>query len=98
MPGVPRLMGKDNPTDKENTLQEMAGKLGKRPLAFQPGTRWAYGVSVDVQADMVERISAVPFAQYLSENVVDPLGMTETRYFIHEEAKPRSAATYTYYR
>src|SRR5690606_13120081 len=57
MPGVPRLRGKDNPTDKENTLQEMAEKMGKQPLAFQPGTRWAYGVSVDVQAFLVERIS-----------------------------------------
>jgi CubicO group peptidase (beta-lactamase class C family) len=98
MPGVPRLMGKDNPTDKENTLQEMAEKLGKRPLAFQPGTRWAYGVSVDVQAFMVERISGMPFEQYLRENVLDPLGMNETRYFIPEEDRHRFAATYNYNR
>src|SRR5690606_12426388 len=98
MPGVPRLIGKDNPTDKENTLQEMAEKLGKRPLAFQPGTRWAYGVSVDVQAFMVERISGMPFEQYLKENVLDPLGMNETRYFIPEEDRHRFAATYNYNR
>ncbi|OYX28561.1 MAG: serine hydrolase [Flavobacteriales bacterium 32-35-8] len=98
MRGVPRLRGKDNPTDKENTLQEMAEKLGKRPLAFQPGTRWAYGVSVDVQAFLVERISGVPFEQYLRENVLDPLGMDETRYFIPEEDRHRFAATYNYNR
>lgn len=96
MPGVPRLRGRDNPTDKENTLQEMAEKLGKRPLAFQPGTRWAYGVSVDVQAFLVERISGVPFEQYLRENVLDPLGMNDTRYFIPKEDRHRFAATYNY--
>ena len=98
MPGVPRLRGKDNPTDKENTLQEMAEKMGKQPLAFQPGTRWAYGVSVDVQAFLVERISGVPFEQYLRENVLDPLGMEDTRYFIPEEDRDRFAATYNYNR
>lgn len=98
MPGVPRLRGKDNPTDKENTLQEMAEKMGKRPLAFQPGTRWAYGVSVDVQAFLIERISGMPFEQYLKENILDPLGMNETRYYIPEEDRDRFAATYNYNR
>ncbi|WP_100612737.1 serine hydrolase domain-containing protein [Confluentibacter lentus] len=98
MPGVPRLQGKDDPTNKENTLQEMAEKLGKQPLAFQPGTRWAYGVSVDVQAFLIERISGIPFEQYLRENVLDPLGMNETRYFIPEKDRYRFAATYNYNR
>ncbi|MBU3821630.1 beta-lactamase family protein [Flavobacteriaceae bacterium XHP0103] len=98
MPGVPRLRGKDNPTDKENTLQEMAEKMSKQPLAFQPGTRWAYGVSVDVQAFLIERISGIPFEQYLRENVLDPLGMDETRYYIPEEDRDRFAATYNYNR
>lgn len=94
--GMPPLEGRDRPTDAGNTLQEMAEKLGKLPLGFQPGTQWAYGDSVDVQAFLVERISGVPFAQYLRENVLDPLGMTETRYYVPEEDRDRFAATYKY--
>ena len=96
MPGVPRPEGRDNPTHRENTLQEMAENMGQRPLAFQPGTRWAYGVSVDVQAFLVERLSGMPFQRYLRENVLDPLGMHDTRYYIPEEDRDRFAATYRY--
>lgn len=96
MPGVPKLEEQDQPTYRENTLQEMAEKMGKRPLAFQPGTRWAYGVSVDVQAFLIERLSGMPFQQYLRENVLDPLGMHDTRYYIPEEDRHRFAATYRY--
>jgi CubicO group peptidase (beta-lactamase class C family) len=94
--GMPALEGSDRPTDASNTLQEMAEKLGKLPLGFQPGTQWAYGDSVDVQAFLVERISGIPFAQYLRENVLDPLGMTDTRYYVPEEDRDRFAATYKY--
>lgn len=96
MPGVPRAIGKDNPLDNENTLQQMAALMGKRPLSHQPGTKWVYGVSVDIEAFLIERISGIPFYQYLRENVLDPLGMMDTRYFIPEEDRGRFAATYNY--
>ncbi len=58
----------------------MAQKLASMPLAFNPGEQWAYGVSVDMQAYLVEKISGKPFDQYVRENVLDPLHMDETRY------------------
>jgi CubicO group peptidase (beta-lactamase class C family) len=66
--------------NKENTLTQMAEKLGKLPLGFHPGEKWWYGVSVDVQAFLVERLSGKPFDQYVRENILDPLGMRSTRY------------------
>jgi CubicO group peptidase (beta-lactamase class C family) len=72
----------------------LAQKLGQIPLWFHPGEKWAYGISVDVQAFLVERISNQPFNQYLRSNVLDPLGMTETRYYVPEEDRHRLAAVY----
>jgi len=66
--------------NKENTLAEMAKKLASLPLAFHPGEQWAYGISVDVQAFLVERLSEKPFDQYVKENILDPLAMNDTRY------------------
>jgi CubicO group peptidase (beta-lactamase class C family) len=66
--------------NKENTLAQMATKLAKLPLAFHPGEQWSYGVSVDVQAYLVERLSGKPFEEYVRENILDPLGMKSTRY------------------
>lgn len=66
--------------NKQNTLSQVAAKLSKLPLAFHPGEQWSYGISVDMQAYLVERISGKPFDQYVRENILDPLKMNSTRY------------------
>ena len=89
-----RLVMETNAGNRENTLVEMAQKLGSLPLTFHPGDQWAYGPSVDVQAFLVERISGVPYGEYLREHVLGPLQLTETRYFLPEEDRARFAASY----
>jgi CubicO group peptidase (beta-lactamase class C family) len=78
----------------ENTLQQMAKKLGSLPLMFHPGEQWAYGPSVDVQAFLVERISGKPFDQYVKDNILDPLKMSTTHYVVAENDKKNFAAVY----
>ncbi|MBX2843837.1 MAG: beta-lactamase family protein [Flammeovirgaceae bacterium] len=94
IPGLGQKFGELDIYNREGSLTQMAEKLSSIPLWFQPGTQWEYGTSVDMQALLVERISGKPFQQYLRENVLDPLGMTETRYFVPEEDRDRLAANY----
>lgn len=94
MPGLGPLMKETKAMDRENTLSEMAKKLGSLPLMFHPGEQWAYGPSVDVQAFLVERLSGKPYDQYLKENILDPLGMTTTRFLVPESDLSRYAAIY----
>ncbi|HEX7979132.1 MAG TPA: serine hydrolase domain-containing protein, partial [Gemmatimonadaceae bacterium] len=77
-PGVGRLYAAANPLDRHNTITQFSKKLATVPLAFQPGTRWSYGISVDVQAALVERISGQPFGEYVRQHVLNPLKMRET--------------------
>jgi CubicO group peptidase (beta-lactamase class C family) len=79
-PELGAMVKEANVTNFENTLDQMATKLAKLPLAFHPGEEWSYGVSVDVQAFLVERLSGKPFDQYVRENILDPLNMKSTRY------------------
>ncbi len=94
IPGLGELWQAADLYDRESTLSEMAEKMGKVPLWFQPGTQWEYGPSVDVQALLVERISGLPYKEYLQKNVLGPLKMTETRYFIPEADRHRFAQLY----
>jgi CubicO group peptidase (beta-lactamase class C family) len=87
-----KMVREANVLDKNNTLKQMSEKLAKLPLAFHPGEQWAYGVSVDVQAALVEKLSGVPFDQYVKANILDPLKMNETRYVPVD--KDRLAAVY----
>ncbi|MCV9385143.1 serine hydrolase domain-containing protein [Reichenbachiella ulvae] len=77
-----------------NTLKDMAQDLSQLPLGFQPGTRWEYGISVDVQAYLIEQLSGRPFDEYMQETVLDPLGMSETSFFVPEDRRQRMAALY----
>jgi CubicO group peptidase (beta-lactamase class C family) len=80
--------------NRNNTLVQMAEKMGATPLIFQPGAQWEYGPCVDVQAFLVERISGIPYTEYVRQHVLNPLNMNETRYFIPEEDQNRFAALY----
>ncbi|MDB4881676.1 MAG: beta-lactamase [Gemmatimonadetes bacterium] len=93
-PGVGPLYRTADPLNRTNTLAEFSRKLASVPLSFQPGTKWSYGISTDVQAALVERIAGQPFEQYVRQHVLDPLRMRETRYVVPERDRARFAALY----
>ncbi|MBB6326485.1 CubicO group peptidase (beta-lactamase class C family) [Algoriphagus iocasae] len=94
IPGLSKVMKEKDARSYENTLTVMAEKIGSTPLWFQPGTQWEYGQSVDVQAFLVERISGIPYADYVQEHVLSPLKMNDTRYVVKEEDLDRFSAAY----
>ncbi len=50
-------------------------------LHFWPGTRYEYcTLSFYVLAELVARLSGMPFADYLRRRVLEPLGMTDTAF------------------
>jgi CubicO group peptidase (beta-lactamase class C family) len=79
-PNLGELVKAADPMNRNNTLSQMTAKLAKVPLAFSPGDQWSYGICVDVQAALVEKLSGMPFDQYVRENVLNPLKMNSTRY------------------
>ena len=44
-------------TDRPMTTRELADRLARCPLAFEPGTGWRYGTSADVLGAVIEVIS-----------------------------------------
>jgi len=88
---------KTDPRNPNNALPEVIAKMATVPLAYQPGTKWSYSDAVDVQAFLVQKISGVPFDQYLKLHLFRPLGMTSTRFTIlpTDADRPQLAALYT---
>ena len=65
------------------------------PLRFQPGTRWSYSTAgIDTLSHVVEVVSGMPFAQFMQQNILDPLGMTNTTYWLSPEQFARYARSY----
>jgi CubicO group peptidase (beta-lactamase class C family) len=66
-------------------------KIGKLPLAHVPGTTFNYGNSVDVLGILVERVSGMPFPDFLRTRIFEPLGMDDTAFLIPPQKRPRAA-------
>jgi CubicO group peptidase (beta-lactamase class C family) len=49
----------------DNTLDEFIKRLAKLPLNAQPGSDWHYSISTDVQGYIVQKLSGMPFEQFL---------------------------------
>ena len=77
------------------TLAEFSQKLGQLPLGYEPGTRWVYSVSHDVQARLVEVLSGMPFDEFVRKRILEPLGMTETVFGRPDPLKDQFAVIYT---
>lgn len=94
---LPRAMAEADIMFRANqgTLGQMCDRLATLPLAFAPGSRWEYSVAIDVIGRVIEVITGRDLQQVLSEQIFDPLGMTETRFSVPSAARGRFAALYT---
>ena len=93
-PELAEIVEAANLMDFDGSLTQFTERLGNLPLLFQPGSRWLYGASVDVQAALVERLAGQPFADYVQAHILTPLGMQDTGYFVPEDKRDRMTALY----
>ena len=66
---------------------EFAKRLAKLPLAEQPRTLWDYEHSTDVLGRVIEVVSGQSLYQFEKTHLLDPLGMTTTKFFLTDPAE-----------
>lgn len=76
------------------SLQVMITRLSSVPLLYQPGTRWKYGLSSDIQGYIIEKLSGMSLPEFLKKRLFEPLGMIDTDFYVPEEKRKRFAALY----
>jgi CubicO group peptidase (beta-lactamase class C family) len=94
---VDKLYQASNPLGAPS-LQEFIKRVAELPLSYQPGTKWVYSVSVDIQGYLVEKLSGQTFPEFLRTRLFDPLGMVDTGFSVPAEKLSRVATIYTWSR
>jgi CubicO group peptidase (beta-lactamase class C family) len=93
----------DGPVDKayqsagvmaSKNLQEMINKLANIPLLYQPGTKWVYSVSMDVQGYIVEKLSGQSLPDFMHDQIFAPLKMKDSGFYVPKEKWNRFATLY----
>jgi CubicO group peptidase (beta-lactamase class C family) len=79
---------------QSKSLQEMIDKLAKIPLLYQPGTRWVYSASMDIQGYIVEKLSGQSLPDFMQQHIFGPLGMKDCGFFVPPEKRNRFATLY----
>jgi CubicO group peptidase (beta-lactamase class C family) len=88
--GIPSGLGYFN----ADLLTEMK-KLGKLPLAFQPGERFQYGLNTDLLGCLIEVISGQTLDEFFRKNIFEPLSMNDTYFNVPPSKANRLATVYT---
>jgi CubicO group peptidase (beta-lactamase class C family) len=81
--------------DRDQTLAEMADKLAKLALLYQPGTTWEYSMSTDVLGRVIEVASGMPLDKFIEERITKPLKMGDTGFEVGPDKKARGAKALT---
>ncbi len=81
---------------EESTLKSEVDKILSCPLLFQPGEHWNYSVSIDVLARIIEIVTSKDLFTYLNENILRPLEMNDTFYFVKKENRNRIMSSYEF--
>jgi CubicO group peptidase (beta-lactamase class C family) len=93
----------DTPVDKivrdlkqndATNLQERINLLAQAPLLYQPGTRWVYSPSMDIQGYIVEKLSGQSLPDFMRDHIFAPLGMSDAGFFVPVDKRARFAAGY----
>jgi CubicO group peptidase (beta-lactamase class C family) len=87
------LMSREKIWEAAN-LDEFVQRVAKLPLNDQPGTRFRYGINVDLLGAVVEKVSGQRFSAYLEQRIFQPLGMVDTAFWVPEAKRSRLAVLY----
>jgi CubicO group peptidase (beta-lactamase class C family) len=93
---VDKLQREADVLNVNNTLDEMIKRVAKLPLNAQPGSEWHYSISVDIQGYIVQRLSGMPFEEFLEKRIFKPLNMVDTGFYVPAEKLKRLAEFYSY--
>lgn len=77
-------------------LDELIRKVADIPLLFEPGEQWSYSIAVDIQGYIVQKLSGLSFGEFLEQRIFQPLGMSDTRFYVQAEDIGRFAEVHSW--
>ena len=75
-------------------LPEFIANITKAPLMEDPGTRFRYSEATTVLGRIVEVVSKQSFDAFVTSRILQPLGMSDTSFWVDAPARPRLVTVY----
>lgn len=81
--------------DRNEPIRETVRRIADLPFIAQPGEQWVYGYNTDILGALIEVVSGQPLDEYLHEFIFEPLGMSDTHFYLPDSKRDRLAVVYT---
>jgi len=96
LPDFTRLDGYEALKTQATTVEALIARFRDRPLDFQPGEKFAYSNSGYILLTaVIEKASGQTYADFVRENLFQPLGMSDSGYDDHAFVLAHRASGYT---
>ena len=80
--------------DRDEPIAATVARMGKLPFDAHPGEAYIYGYNTDILGVVVEKASGKPLDQFLQTALFEPLGMTDTHFYLPPNKSDRLAVVY----
>ena len=84
----------DGVTAKDITLASQMKLLAEQPLMFEPGSKFAYGLGVDLLGYLIEVISDKSLDRFFAEEIFAPLSMHDSYFYLPKDKADRLVTLY----
>jgi len=80
---------------RDEPILETVKRMASLPMDAQPGEQFVYGYNTDILGAVIEVVSGQSLDQFLQDNILDPLGMIDTHFYLPESKTDRLATVYS---
>ncbi|MCB1683480.1 MAG: serine hydrolase domain-containing protein [Pseudomonadales bacterium] len=80
---------------REEPIRETVRRMAALPMDAQPGDAFVYGYATDILGALIEVVSGESLDAYLKQALFDPIGMTDTHFYLPTAKRARLAVVYS---
>ncbi|MCY2962721.1 MAG: serine hydrolase [Planctomycetota bacterium] len=81
--------------DRDEPIAATVARIAALPFDAQPGESYVYGYNTDILGVVIEKASGKPLDEFLTNKVLEPLGMSDTHFYLPEAKRSRLAVVYS---
>jgi len=79
---------------RSEPIRATVDRMATLPFDAQPGERFVYGYSTDVLGAVIEQVSGLSLDAFIRGQILDPLGMDDTHFYLPRDKAGRLATVY----
>ncbi len=81
--------------DRDEPIADTVERMGSLPMDAQPGEAFVYGYATDILGVVIERASGMALDAFLRAEILEPLGMVDTHFYVPPEQADRLTVVYS---